>query len=86
MHMAWMRQCLRTTKKRLSLFKFNLVYNNFPWAENPTAKQIKIIEEKAAKVLETRAEFSDEFARRSLRSADDAADSGQSAQRTRPRR
>ena len=34
-----------------------IFYNNFPWAENPTAKQIQTIEEKAAKVLETRAAF-----------------------------
>ncbi|HKL96036.1 MAG TPA: type IIL restriction-modification enzyme MmeI, partial [Paludibacteraceae bacterium] len=33
------------------------VYNNFPWPENPTEKQINTIEEKAQKVLDVRAEF-----------------------------
>ena len=35
----------------------NIVYNNFPWPENPTEKQIKAVEEAAQKVLDTRAEF-----------------------------
>ena len=35
----------------------NLVYNSFPFPENPTEKQIKTIEEKAQKVLGARAEF-----------------------------
>jgi hypothetical protein len=34
-----------------------IVYNNFPWPENPTEKQIKAIEEAAQKVLDTRLEF-----------------------------
>ena len=34
-----------------------IVYNNFPFPENPGEKQIKTIEEKAQKVLDSRAEF-----------------------------
>ena len=56
MHMAWMRQVCGRLKSDYR-YSNNLVYNNFPWAENPTAKQIKNIEEKAQKVLDTRAAF-----------------------------
>jgi hypothetical protein len=35
----------------------DIVYNNFPWPENPSQKQIKTVEEKAQKVLDTRKEF-----------------------------
>ena len=35
----------------------DLVYNNYPWPENPNNKQIESIEEKAQKVLDARAEF-----------------------------
>ena len=35
----------------------DIVYNNFPWPENPTDKQIKTVEEKAQKVLDVRKEF-----------------------------
>jgi hypothetical protein len=34
-----------------------LVYNNFPWPENPSEKQIKAIETAAQKVLDTRLQF-----------------------------
>ncbi|MEO8231565.1 MAG: type IIL restriction-modification enzyme MmeI, partial [Ignavibacteriota bacterium] len=35
----------------------DIVYNNFPWPLNPTEKQIKTVEEKAQKVLDTRKDF-----------------------------
>jgi hypothetical protein len=35
----------------------DIVYNNFPWPENPTEKQKEIIEAAAQKVLDVRAEF-----------------------------
>ena len=35
----------------------DIVYNNYPWPENPTEKQIKTVEEKAQKVLDVRKEF-----------------------------
>ncbi len=42
-----------------SRFRYSndIVYNNFLWPENPTNKQIKLVEEKAQKVLDTRKEF-----------------------------
>jgi hypothetical protein len=56
MHMSW----VKTTCGRLkSDFRYSkdIVYNNYPWPENPTEKQIKIIEEKAQNVLDVRALF-----------------------------
>ena len=35
----------------------SLVYNNFPWPENPNEKQINAIETAAQRVLDVRAEF-----------------------------
>ena len=56
MHMAWVKYICGRLK---SDFRYSntIVYNNFPWPENPTAKQIKTIEEKAQKVLDARAQF-----------------------------
>jgi hypothetical protein len=56
MHMAW----VKTTCGRLkSDFRYSkdIVYNNFPWPENPSEKHIKTIEEKAQTVLDVRASF-----------------------------
>ncbi|WP_374551950.1 type IIL restriction-modification enzyme MmeI, partial [Flavobacterium sp.] len=56
MHMAW----VKTTCGRLeSRFRYSkdIVYNNYPWPENPSDKQIKTIEEKAQNVLDVRASF-----------------------------
>jgi len=56
MHMAW----VKTTCGRLkSDFRYSkdIVYNNYPWLENPSEKQIKTIEEKAQQVLDMRASF-----------------------------
>jgi len=38
-------------------FSKDIVYNNFPWPENPSEKAIKSIEEKAQKVLDARQQF-----------------------------
>lgn len=38
-------------------YSASIVYNNFPWPENPTDKQIVSIEDKAQKVLDARAVF-----------------------------
>ncbi|MCL2512138.1 MAG: class I SAM-dependent DNA methyltransferase, partial [Bacteroidales bacterium] len=35
----------------------DIVYNNFPWAENPTKKQVQAIEKAAQKVLDVREQF-----------------------------
>lgn len=56
MHMAW----VKTTCGRIkSDYRYSneIVYNNYPWPENPSEKQIQIIEEKAQKVLDTRLGF-----------------------------
>lgn len=58
MHMSW----VKTTCGRLkSDFRYSkdIVYNNFPWPENPTDKQVKAIEDKAQAVLDARAAFPD---------------------------
>jgi hypothetical protein len=56
MHMAWMRQVCGRLESRYS-YSANLVYNTFPWPENPTAKQREAVEQKAQAVLDARKEF-----------------------------
>ena len=56
MHMAWIRQICGRLKSDYR-YSNSLVYNNFPWPENPTEKQIKAIENAAQKVLDARAAF-----------------------------
>ena len=38
-------------------YSASIVYNNFPWPENSSEKQIKTVEEAAQKVLDTRTKF-----------------------------
>jgi hypothetical protein len=56
MHMAWVRV---VTGRMKSDFQYSntVVYNNYPWPENPTEKQKEQIEKAAQKVLDARAEF-----------------------------
>jgi hypothetical protein len=56
MHMAWVKQVCGRLKSDFR-YSNDIVYNNFPWPENPTDKQIKLVEEKAQKVLDTRKDF-----------------------------
>jgi type I restriction-modification system DNA methylase subunit len=56
MHMAWVKTLCGRLKSDFRYSKDN-VYNNFPWPENPSEKQIKTIEEKAQQVLDVRASF-----------------------------
>ncbi len=56
MHMSWVKSVCGRLESRYRYSK-DIVYNNFPWPENPSEKQIKTIEEKAQKVLDARAEF-----------------------------
>lgn len=56
MHMAWVKTVCGRLESRFRYSK-DIVYNNYPWPENPSDKQIKAIEEKAQKVLDVRAEF-----------------------------
>ena len=57
MHMAWVKATCGRIK---SDFRYSneIVYNNFPFPETLTDKQIQTIETAARKVLDTRAEFS----------------------------
>jgi hypothetical protein len=56
MHMTWMKT---VTGRLKSDFQYSVltVYNNYPWPETPSEKQIKAIETAAQKVLDARAEF-----------------------------
>ena len=56
MHMVWIKAICGRLESRLR-YSNTIVYNNFPWPENPTEKQIKAIEEAAQKVLDTRLEY-----------------------------
>ncbi|MDD3645168.1 MAG: methylase, partial [Bacteroidales bacterium] len=56
MHMTWVKSVCGRLKSDYRYSK-EIVYNNYPWPENPTEKQIKAIEEAAQKVLDTRLEF-----------------------------
>lgn len=58
MHMAWVRN---TCGRLKSDFRYSntLVYNNFPWPESPSEKNIKAIEAAAQKVLDARALYPD---------------------------
>ncbi len=56
MHMTWVRYTCGRLKSDYRYSK-DIVYNNFPWAPNPTEKQIKAVETAAQNVLDVRAEF-----------------------------
>ena len=56
MHMAWVRQVGGRLESRYR-YSNNLVYNNYPWPEKPTAKQRAAVEEAAQAVLATRKKF-----------------------------
>ena len=55
-HMDWMRLTCGRLKSDYS-YSNQLTYNNFPWPENPTEKQVSAIEKAAQHVLDVRAEF-----------------------------
>ena len=56
MHMSWVKTTCGRLESRYRYSK-DIVYNNYPWPENPTEKQMKLIEEKAQTVLDVRASF-----------------------------
>lgn len=56
MHMKWINVVCGRLESRYR-YSNEIVYNNYPWPENPTEKQIKNIEEKAQNVLDVRASF-----------------------------
>lgn len=58
MHMSWVKNICGRIKSDYR-YSNELVYNNFPWPENPTERQKQTIEEKAQMVLDVRAKFPD---------------------------
>ncbi len=56
MHMAWVKSVCGRLKSDFRYSK-DIVYNNYPWPEVPTEKQIKSVETAAQKVLDVRKEF-----------------------------
>lgn len=56
MHMAWVKYVCGRLESRFR-YSASIVYNNYPWPENPSEKQINAIESAAQKVLDTRLEF-----------------------------
>lgn len=53
MHMAWMRAVCGRLESRYRYSK-DIVYNNFPWPENPPAEAKKAVEDAAQAVLDAR--------------------------------
>jgi hypothetical protein len=56
MHMAWMKYTCGRLKSDYN-YSNSIVYNNFPWPENPTHNQKMAIEKAAQNVLDVRLEF-----------------------------
>lgn len=56
MHMAWVKSVCGRLESRYRYSK-DIVYNNYPWPENPNDKQVKAIETSAQKVLDARLQF-----------------------------
>lgn len=58
MHMAWVRQVCGRLESRYR-YSAKLVYNNYPWPQNPTDAQKQKVEQAAQAVLDARAQFPD---------------------------
>jgi hypothetical protein len=56
MHIAWVKYVCGRLKSDFRYSK-DIVYNNFPWPENPSEKQKETIEKLAQMVLEVRTKF-----------------------------
>lgn len=56
MHMTWVKYVCGRLKSDFR-YSNDIVYNNYPWPENPNDKQKESIESAAQKVLDARAEF-----------------------------
>ena len=56
MHMAWVKSVCGRLKSDFR-YSNSLVYNNFPWPENPTDKQKEAVEKAAQAVLDARLQF-----------------------------
>lgn len=58
MHMTWVKYTCGRIKSDYR-YSNEMVYNNYPWPKEPSAKNKENVEKKAQKVLEVRAEFPD---------------------------
>jgi hypothetical protein len=58
MHNAWMRTVCGRLESRYR-YSAGVVYNNFPWPENPTEKQKQAVSTASQKVLDARKTFPD---------------------------
>jgi type I restriction-modification system DNA methylase subunit len=58
MHMAWVRSVCGRLESRYRYSK-DIVYNNFPWPQSPSDKQVKAVEAAAQQVLDARRLFPD---------------------------
>jgi hypothetical protein len=56
MHMTWVKHICGRLKSDYRYSK-DIVYNNYPWPDNPNEKQVKAIELAAQKVLDARVQF-----------------------------
>jgi hypothetical protein len=56
MHMVWVKNVAGRLESRYR-YSTTVVYNNFPWPENPTEKQKQNVEAAAQHVLDVRAKF-----------------------------
>ena len=56
LHMAWVKYVCGRLKSDYR-YSASIVYNNFPWPENPTGKQKEAVEKAAQAVLDARAIF-----------------------------
>ena len=56
MHMSWVKYTCGRLKSDYRYSK-DIVYNNYPWPNEPSVKNIQNVEAKAQKVLDVRAEF-----------------------------
>jgi len=58
MHMSWIKTVCGRLKSDYR-YSNTIVYNNYPWPKDPSAKNKKLVETKAQKVLDVREEFPD---------------------------
>ncbi len=56
MQNTWMRNTCGRLKSDYS-YSNTIVYNNYPWPENPNEKQVQAVEAAAQNVLDARAQF-----------------------------
>ena len=56
MHMAWVKAVCGRLESRFRYSK-DIVYNNYPWPDNPSDNRVEAIETAAQKVLDTRLQF-----------------------------